>query len=126
MDAFGFLTGSANPEAAWEYAKWFTSYDAQHHINELDEVEVISVNQKAAEEAYINEGYEVSDEVREIVLSMPFDPTFARKQPFTPTGPGFDYQDAYEGIWLGDPVEEVMADIAANIDRLNEQATTYG
>jgi len=130
VDGFAFLTGSANPWAGWELAKWMTSYEyegspaGQKVLNDEDQVEVISVNAKARAGAYVNANFGVPAGAEDWFPGWLFDNV--RYDPWIPMGPGFDYWTAYDGIWAGDSVEDTLAQIAQGIDSLNETALKYG
>jgi ABC-type glycerol-3-phosphate transport system substrate-binding protein len=130
IDGFAFLSGSANPWAGWELAKWMTSYEYEGGdggmkvINAEDEAEVISVNAKAREGAYVNANFSVPEEATDWFPGWLFDNT--RYDPWIPTGPGFNYWTAYDGIWAGDSVEDTLAQIAETIDSLNAGAMKFG
>ncbi len=124
IDGFVFLAGSANPEAGWEVAKWLSSYEGQKVLNDADVVEVISVNKLAAAEAYDNPNFGVPEEAQDWIPSAAF--TITRFNPWIPVGPGFDYPTAFEGIFLGDSVEDTLAQIASDVDALNESTPSYG
>jgi ABC-type glycerol-3-phosphate transport system substrate-binding protein len=124
IDGYVFLTGSANPGAGWEVAKWLSSYEGQKVLNDEDEVEVISVNKLAAAEAYDNPNFSVPEEAKDWIPSAAF--TITRFNPWVPVGPGFDYPTAFEGIFLGDSVEDTLAQISADVDALNESTPSYG
>jgi ABC-type glycerol-3-phosphate transport system substrate-binding protein len=120
-----FLTGAANPLAGWEYAKWLTSTKGQKVINDADEVEVLSVNMTAAEDAYVNPAFGIPEGAEGWFLSMPSSGV-ARYRPWIPVGPGFNYDTAYDPIWLGDPVEGTLDQIASTIDSLNATLDKFG
>lgn len=125
VDGFMFLAGAAHPEAGWEYAKWLTSVSGQTVLNDADQVEVLSVNQQAAQGAYINPGFGIPEGASDWFLSLPFTDA-ARYRPWIPVGPGFNYDTAFDGIWLGDDVEETLAQIAASVDAMNESMPSFG
>ena len=56
---------------------------------------------------------------------MPFSDA-ARYRPWIPVGPGFNYDTAYDGIWLGDSVEDTLQQIATNIDAQNDSLPKFG
>lgn len=124
IDGFVFLRGSAHPEAGWQVATWLSSYEGQKVLNDEDQVEVISVNELAAAEAYVNPNFSVPEEAADWIPSAAF--TSLRFNPWTPVGPGFNYLTAYDGLWLGDPVEDTLAQIASDVDALNESMPTFG
>jgi ABC-type glycerol-3-phosphate transport system substrate-binding protein len=125
VDGFMFLTGSANPLAGWEYAKWLTSTEGQKVLNDADEVEVLSVNMTAAKDAYVNPNFGIPEGAEDWFLSMPFSDA-AHYRPWIPVGPGFNYDTAYDPIWLGDPVEGTLDQIASTIDSLNSTLDKFG
>jgi hypothetical protein len=96
----------------------------QKVLNDEDQVEVISVNKLAAAEAYVNPGFSIPEE------AVDWFPVWAlenaRYEPWIPTAPGFNYVTAYDGLWEGDSVEDTLAQIAAQIDALNDAALKYG
>jgi len=130
VDGFVFLTGAENPWAGWELAKWMTSYEyeggpgGQVVINDEDQVEVISVNTKAAAESYVNPNFGIPEEAKDWFPVWALEN--AQYEPWIPTAPGFNYLTAYDGIWEGDDVEETLAQIASQIDSINESALKYG
>jgi len=130
IDGFVFLKGSANPWAAWELAKWESSYEyeggpgGQKVLNDEDQAEVMSVNSKALAEAYVNANYGVPEEATDWFPGWAF--SNSRFNPWIPQGPGFNYDTAYDGIWEGDSVEDTLAQIAATIDSLNAGMTKFG
>ena len=123
MDGFAFLTGSANSWAGWELAKWLSSYSyeggpgGQKVLNDEDQVEVISVNALARAEAYVNANFGVPAGAEDWFPGWLFDNT--RYNPWIPSGPGFNYLTAYDGIWAGDSVEDTLAQICQTMDSLN-------
>jgi ABC-type glycerol-3-phosphate transport system substrate-binding protein len=130
VDGFVFLAGAANPWAGWELAKWMSSYEyeggpgGQKVLNDEDQVEVISVNKLAAAESYVNPNFGVPEEAVDWFPEWALEN--ARYEPWIPIGPGFNYLTAYDGLWEGDSVEDTLAQIAAQIDALNEAALKYG
>jgi ABC-type glycerol-3-phosphate transport system substrate-binding protein len=126
IDGFAFLNGSANPWAGWELAKWLSSYEyeggpgGQKVLNDEDQVEVISVNAKARAEAYVNANFDVPKEAKPWFPGWLFD--HVRYDPWIPTGPGFNYWTAYDGIWAGDSVQDTLE----TIDSLNASAMKFG
>ena len=131
IDGFTFLKGSANPWAAWELAKWMTSFDwpdggpgGMRVINDEDQVEVMSVNSKALAGAYVNPNFGIPEGSEDWFPGWLF--KTARYNPWIPEGPGFVYDTAFDGIWEGDSVEDTLAQIAQSIDSLNAGMLKYG
>jgi len=124
IDGFVFLRGAANPWAGWRVATWLSSYEGQKVLNDENEVEVVSVNKLAAAEAYDNPNFSVPEEARDWMPAAVF--TSARFNPWIPVGPGFNYLTAFDGLWLGDPVEDTLTQIASDMDMLNESMATFG
>ncbi|NIM94083.1 MAG: extracellular solute-binding protein [Anaerolineales bacterium] len=131
IDGFTFLAGAANPWAGWELAKWMSSFEdymggpgGQKVLNDEDQVEVVSVNTAAAAESYVNPNFGVPEGAEDWFPEWALNN--ARYEPWIPSGPGFNYNTAYDGLWEGDDVEDTLTQIATSIDSINEATMKYG
>jgi len=74
-------------------------------------------NDAAAKGAYVNAKFKVEPAVRDLVTGIPTSKA-ARPIPYQAVGPGFDMGAQLDRIYLGEPVEKVLSEMAKQIDTI--------